>query len=397
MRTQKIKMKKFLTVLSILIFAISISSVFVGCSASDKIDTEGKTSVVFELEGGMFQNCEGKVIHYYELPESGETLIYSPQELSSRDVTKTKNTFGGWFRTKSGTGDGATYSDEWDFQVDKLTSSGLTLYAKWIPNVKHVYRVCYIDDKGETKVLGSYNAVAGDKFDDWMNYAKKRNGYTALSFTDVDGNAWNPDFEFPQVEDDYTVDVYVQYLKGRYTLVYTEAEMTKALSRTANIYLMADIDMNGKKLNFKDYSGTFMGNGHTVSNFEVYYTALKDDVDGNGNKTYASILGNTDGAIVENVTFENGVLNFKTMYTGTHKGIFIAPLSVNLTKTTLTNVKVDGLVININQLPEGFRDDDPELFRIITDKLYDEKDEASTIEGCSLANVEVKLNYKTEK
>lgn len=384
-------MKKFLTVLSIIVFAISISSVFVACSAGDKIDTEGRASVVFELEGGIFQNCEGKVTHYYELPESGETLIYSPQELSSRDVTKTKNTFGGWFRTKSGTGDGATYSDEWDFQVDKLTASGLTLYAKWIPNVKQVYRVCYIDEKGETKVLGSYNAVAGDKFDDWMNYAKKRNGYTPLSFTDKDGNAWDADFEFPKVEDDYSVDVFVEYIKGRFTVVSTEAELTKALSRTANIYLTADIDMNGKKLNFKNYAGTFIGNGHTVSNFEVWYSALKDDVESAGGITYASILGNAEGATVENVTFANGVLNFKTKLSTT-TAIKIAPLSAVLTETTLTNVKVSGLVINIEELPSGYSED---KLSILTDALFFEIDEASKTEGCTVENVTV--NDKTKK
>lgn len=383
-------MKRNVLLLSILIFAISISVVLVACSAGEKLNTEGRTSVVFELEGGLFQNCEGKVTHYYQLPESGETLIYSPQELSSREVTREKHTFGGWFKTKNGSGESATYSDEWDFQTDKLTTAGLTLYAKWIPNVKQTYEVCYLNDAGEKVSLGFYNVVAGDKFDDWLNYAKKRNGYTPLSFTDKDGNPWDPDYEFPSVADeDLNVEVFVNYLKGRFTIVNTGAELTKAMTRTANIYLNADVDLNGAYLNFKNYAGIFMGNGHTVSNFKVWYTAQADEL-GEDMITYASILGNVDKATVENVTFADAVLDFKTTLSKT-KGVRIAPLSVNVNDSTLTNVKIKGLTINLNGVPSGLSKDE---IIVLTDGACMNVDETSKIENCTIEGVTYNDNTK---
>ena len=108
-----------------------LAALLFGCSSNNYVNMDGKTKVVFELEGGFFQNCEGIVTYYYDIPEDGEMLIYSPQTLSSRDVTRNKYVFKGWFKTKTVNGNNAIYSDEWNFETDTIDKNGVTLYAKW--------------------------------------------------------------------------------------------------------------------------------------------------------------------------------------------------------------------------------------------------------------------------
>ena len=50
----------------ILSVAIIFMASLMGCS--DKNSYEGMTKVIFELEGGTYQNCTLPVINYYKLP-----------------------------------------------------------------------------------------------------------------------------------------------------------------------------------------------------------------------------------------------------------------------------------------------------------------------------------------
>lgn len=374
-------MKKITVLISILMLAMLAVLLF-GCSSNTYVNMDGKTKVVFELEGGFFQNCEGIVTYFYDIPEDGEMLIYSPQTLSSRDVTRNKYVFKGWFKTKTVNGNNAIYSDEWNFETDTIDKNGVTLYAKWEPLIKHTYEVCYLDENNEKVVLGEYTVNQGSKFEDWNKFAASRIGYTVLGFTDEEGNPWDSTFTHPGGEETTVVSVYVNYIKGRYTVVENGAQLVKALTRTTNIYLKSDVDCNGQVLNFKNYKGTFIGNGHTVSNFKVWYTARKDDL-GEDNITYASILGNAENAVVTDVTFDNVLLEFETSLSTT-KGICIAPLATSLTECTLTNVSVNNMTIKIKKLPGNLSEDS---LVIISDKPIDKVDDASVLTNCSVSNV----------
>lgn len=393
-------MKKITVLISILILA-TLAILLFGCNANVFVNMDGKTKVIFELEGGVFQNCKGQVTYYYDIPESGEMLIYSPQTISSRDVTRNKYNFKGWFKTKTVKGNNAVYSDEWDFKTDTIDEKGVTLYAKWEPLIKHTYEVCYLDENNEKVVLGVYDQVTqGSKFVDWDNYAIKRIGYTVLGFTDEDGNPWDSNFTHPGGEEPTAVSVYVNYIKGIYKVVETGEQLVNALTRSTNIYLKADVDCkyvdkdsDGKavihELKFNNYKGTFIGNGHTVSNFEVWYTARKDDL-GEDKITYASILGNAEGAIVTDVTFDNVLLDFSTSLSTT-KGICIAPLSTSLTECTLTNVSVNNMTIKINKLPSNLPED---TITIISDNPNYKVDDASVITNCTISNITVEDTTK---
>ena len=46
----------------------------------------------------------------------------------------------GWYKTKVEHPDGTVeYQDKWDFDVDKMTLEGVTLFAKWEENKLYTY------------------------------------------------------------------------------------------------------------------------------------------------------------------------------------------------------------------------------------------------------------------
>lgn len=67
-----------------------------GCHEKEKYS--GKTEVVYELEGGVYQNCTAAVRYYYDLTE--ETLLVEPSKVTGNNVTRTGYEFMGWYKDK---------------------------------------------------------------------------------------------------------------------------------------------------------------------------------------------------------------------------------------------------------------------------------------------------------
>lgn len=341
------KQKVFVAVLII----VALTALLVGCSSSTNYD--GKTKIVYELEGGSYMNCELPIVQYYDFEEGSSNLIFSPQTLSRKDVERAGYSFTGWYRTRTQSGDDVTYSDKWDFDTDKVTTEGITLYAGWETVVKYTYRVCYVDADGNAVELGSYTVKAGDEFNDRKDFASKRKDgdYTAYVFKEngvqnvgyyLDKALTEPvaGYKHPGGEGDTAIDVYVKYLEGKWEIVRTASELT--LAKSKNIYLDADIDMGGKTLTFGTYSKNFEGNNHTISNFTLPYNAsktdLKADIYGNGNTSvYISLFEKLDGATVKNVKFA-GVKVAINGGMSTINNIYLAPFAVDVTRSTVENV-----------------------------------------------------------
>lgn len=341
---------KLLVIATILVVATLLLA---GCNSASNYD--GKTKIVYELEGGTYKNCTDSIVQYYDFEQDTENLIYSPQTLSRANVERAGYRFTGWFKTKTQNGDTVTYSDEWDFATDKVTTEGVTLYAGWRTIVTYTYNVCYVDEQGETKSLGTYNVAAGDEFNDGSNYASRRLGnYTPLVYKNKDGDQVgyyldkefnNPvgDYKHPGGETDCQINVYVKYIEGKYALVSTAKELTSSTGR--NIYLLNDIDMDGKPFRVESYSKKiFEGNGHTIYNFTVPYRANKNDlsadINGTGsNSVYAFIFGKLDEATIQNVTFEGATLKIEGGMS-TITDIYVAPFAKEVTNSTVNNVNV---------------------------------------------------------
>ena len=109
---------------------ICLLTALLGCSESTR-SFDDKVKVIYHLEGGVYQNCEQPVVQYYGFEGDGGHLIVDLTTLSGQNIIRSGYTLEGWYTKKIGEGDSATYEDKWDFATDKVTSSGVTLYAKW--------------------------------------------------------------------------------------------------------------------------------------------------------------------------------------------------------------------------------------------------------------------------
>ncbi len=350
-----------------------------GCHEKEKYS--GKTEVVYELEGGVYQNCTAAVRYYYDLTE--ETLLVEPSKVTGNNVTRTGYEFMGWYKDKIVNGSEVTYENKWNFETDYLPEGGITLYACWKKVFKYTFNVCYYDDNGNIVVLGDYSVDAGDKFSDRRNIAKRRIGYTVLEYVDENGNAIDDSFTHPGGEKDLAVNVFVNYIEGNYSVVRTAAGLKSSLNQ--NIYLANDIDLNGESINFENYRFKFLGNGHTISNFTVKYSAdrrsLIDDFTDDTKKSLCiSLFGNTKKAYVENVTFKDVKIVVNTTLSITYK-IYVAPLSVSATESEFKNVSFSGSY-KCEMLPNNF-DKDMNLV-YITDQGYYLKDETSKFTDVNL-------------
>lgn len=564
-------MKKKLLLISLLIVIVVALVCFCGCKQNTKIDMTGKTAVVYELEGGKYKNCTGKITQFYDLTENeSNPLIFAPDTLSKEQYEKPGYEFNGWFKkkivnsnpdfcpavlgefkvqeddvdgeaqfvkaelpleeekayylqieqtvlgknlyavngsetvgenvlmattddiesasnvyvelTQNGCRlyflngedkeylsykivDGKTidfvivnedanefvydeergifrmveeiklkgklsylyyfgtmedindtkyseavgfyhniesvsYSNEWDFNTDRITSDGVTLYAKWSRTVKYTYVLCYDDETtGERKRVTKdtlYEVNEGDKFNDYLNYKDARKGWTSDGVYDSEGNPWNADFRHPGGEQSTAIEVVVKYIKGTFTKCSTAEQLIEALSNNSNcnIYLENDIDCNGAKLKFGNYMGQFRGNGYTVSNFEVDYNGGKDGLD-NDNLLNASIFGNAYKAEIHDVTFDNVILDYSTSFSAS-QGIVIGVLGSRVSNVTISNVTVSNMTITISKLPTDF-DIESDL-TIVTDELCAEIGYNCEFEGkCSVENIIVENKVEENK
>ena len=91
-------------ILAFLIIATVLTLVLVGCANTQdpNADFEGKVKVVFELEGGTYQNCKTAVVNYYAFKEGTANLI-SPLGAFKPNSTFTNGelVFDGWYKTKT--------------------------------------------------------------------------------------------------------------------------------------------------------------------------------------------------------------------------------------------------------------------------------------------------------
>lgn len=350
-------MRKSIIILFVLALLFTISVFFVACN--EDVSVENQTKVVFEMEGGVYKNCEGSIVYYYPLEEGEDHLIIEPKVLTSgkEDVTKEGFVLKGWYRTKEELDGSVVYSDEWDFANDKITAGEeVTLYAKWKSVVNYTYKLCYLDGENEVD-LWSYEVDEGDNFSDYLGHCDDRNGFTFLKFVDQNGADWDTSFKHPGGEEDLEIKVYASYIEGEYELVSTAKELKSAASKGRNIYLLNDIDLDGAALTFKKgYSGTFQGNGYTVSNFKLSYADGKNDLiedyeDDSKNSLMISLFGETENAVISNVNFVNVKLDISTINSLIYK-IYVAPISVK-GGASLENVSFAG-TYTISKLPKGF-------------------------------------------
>ena len=279
------------------IFVLLLSLTLLGACGQRGRDLSGKVIVTFQFNGGTLAastNFTGSIKHAYD-PGSYVIDVSSYQNYS---FYRSNYVFEGWFKDEGCT-------DEWDFQKDRVTHD-LTLYAKWVPDIRYTYGVYMAVEGQEPVLLGSYRVEQGDKFDDKTNYCDKVRDYqrTFLGgyYSDETLNQpWDDNFVHPGGEQSTEVKVYVDSTEGLWRFVTNYDELRSAMSSTDGVWLMNDIDCGGNELYYSSFNKALEGNNFKIKNFTVPIA--------NPLPTYTlrySIFG-TLGAktSIRNVTFEN--------------------------------------------------------------------------------------------
>ena len=343
-------------------FSLFIFSQLTGCN--NNTDEPKGVKVIYELEGGVYKNCLNPIRLYFEFGEEDMMYIQDPKTLTNDDVTRSGYTLEGWYTDKN-------YTKKWDFTKDQVSKDGITLYAKWKKNIVYKYNVCYYDNQNNLQIINSYEVQAGEKFNDYLNYAKKRNDglYTPIRFLQESGELWDENFTHPGGDSNLDINVIVDYIEGDFALVSSKDELKQNKNR--NIYLLNDIDLEGEEFPLKDYRYKFVGNGKTISNCVVTTNPTKyglsvDHTQDDQNSLYVSLFGNIKNATISDVTFDNVVFEIKSTFTNTYK-IYVSPIC-----TKLENCIIDNVTINVTykcvELPNGFDTEENLIF--VTDVAY---------------------------
>jgi len=355
-----------------------------GCKKKNSIE-RGNAKVTYELVGGTYRSSNFAFHHYYKVSDDEEILIKDPTSMSSVTPSKEGYTFGGWYK-KITEGKIPNDADKWDFTKDKITSSGVTLYAYWKENVVYSYDIYWINENGEEELLTEYIVNPQSELSDDIDGVTNKTGYTFLRYLDENKNEMPSDFKHPG-GDTLKVKVYAEFLKGKYTIVKNAKQLSNALVLRGNIYLANDIDLEGATLYLNNYKSHFMGNGHTISNVTMTTSQknIKDSLV--NNILYVSLFGNIENATIENVNFENVTLSLQAGLSQITE-IIIAPIATIMTKSTISNVTFSG-TFEITEWPKDFNID--EQSTIVEDAPYYEKDETSQI-----INTIIKFKNKAE-
>ena len=378
------KFKKILFVC----FSLFIIQLVTGCNNNS--DEPKGVKIIYELEGGVYKNCLNPIRFYFEFGEEDMMYIQDPTTLTNDAVTRSGYTLEGWYTDKN-------YTKKWDFDKDQVSKEGITLYAKWKKNIIYKYNVCYYDKQNNLQIINSYEVQAGEKFNDYLNYAKKRNDglYTPIRFLNESGEVWDENFTHPGGDSNLDINVIVEYIEGDFALVSTAEQLRQNKNR--NIYLLNDIDLGGEEFPLKDYRYELVGNGKTISNCIVTTNPTKyglsvDHTQDGQNSLYVSLFGNIKNATIIDVTFDNVVFEIKSTFTNTYK-IYVSPIC-----TKLENCIIDKVTINVTykcvELPSGF--DIEENLVFVTDEAYLIDSSNNTVTNNKINILEINLGGQNE-
>ncbi len=378
------KFKKILFVC----FSLFIIQLVTGCDNNS--DEPKGVKIIYELEGGVYKNCLNPIRFYFEFGEEDMMYIQDPTTLTNDAVTRSGYTLEGWYTDKN-------YTKKWDFDKDQVSKEGITLYAKWKKNIIYKYNVCYYDKQNNLQIINSYEVQAGEKFNDYLNYAKKRNDglYTPIRFLNESGEVWDENFTHPGGDSNLEINVIVEYIEGDFALVSTAEQLRQNKNR--NIYLLNDIDLGGEEFPLKDYRYKLVGNGKTISNCIVTTNPTKyglsvDHTQDDQNSLYVSLFGNIKNATIMDVTFDNVVFEIKSTFTNTYK-IYVSPIC-----TKLENCIIDKVTINVTykcvELPSGF--DIEENLVFVTDEAYLIDSGNNTVTNNKINILEINLGGQNE-
>lgn len=353
----------------LLLFLLTAVALVAGCSAEDTPyqvnDREQFTvSVRYDANGGWFTTNTSVIVNSYNIsgiPADSDGKVRIPL-LAPDDPAKKNEAFApanngyflaGWYAKRTQTEDGYIYSDRWDFESSRLEVNAaggysssepvLTLYAAWIPEFEVEFKdlqsgetlsgVGFVPSENDVLRLPVWDEKTGalDMF-----AFPERKGYT-LSGVYYDAQGLQPaDTEYlihPGVVDLHNgvakntkLTVYLDWQEGEWYHIYSAEQFKKNASVSGNYVLCADLDFSDEiwptSLMHGNFTGTILGNGHTIRNVSASQT--------NNSKVNSGLFGSiTEAACIRDVTFENVTFTIEkgTRVAGACFGLFAGSVS----------------------------------------------------------------------
>lgn len=325
-------MKRNYLIISLILTLLATLAVLLSGCSGNKDELEGKNIVTFEINGGILNYGTSSTDESVNYAYHPGTYIKDPTTFPNYSISRKDYVFTGWYTSKDCTPD-----SKWDFSKPFDTPT-LTLYAGWEVALKFTFSVNYVNGS-ETVTLGTNTVKAGERFEDWRNYANERSGYTAIGYySDPECTTpWDFATTHPGGNADLDIPVYVKHIEGEWKIVDSFEKLKSAL-KSGNVYLMNDIDCGGAELYVSGtFNKIFEGNGYKVTNFTVNKKGTSYT------PTLAIFQALGDRADVKNVTFENATYKFFDILNAPNVKVQVASLAVGMQEgAKVTNVSISG-------------------------------------------------------
>lgn len=318
-------------------------------------------SVTYDAMGGTINTLETRTVFYQE-----NSPIYEP---SGQAGVLTQPTYGnrvleGWYTkyTEEEVNGETKYvfdeADRWDFENGRLTpevcpDKTLTLYAHWAESPTLVF----VDaENPEGGVLLEWTVEAGKAVSRPTSSEPTKEGYTLLDYySDPECTqkfGFGQEISEEQMDENNQVLVYCRFIEGEYTRIKFASSLESIKDNMAGNYILAeDLDLAGATWtpivgeNGEAFTGTFIGNGYTISNFKMEAAnrraGLAGKLQGTGDNLYG-LFEKAEGATFDGVNVSDVEITIDKTITDT---LSAASLAATASNTVFTDCHVSNVTI----------------------------------------------------
>ena len=338
------KAKHWLYLFPMLLLLLALA----GCQSEPTLEERGYTvKVTYDYNGGTADSESRRVLYY----KPGQPLLAPGDSVEFKEPTLDRfHSLDGWYLALTDAEgellrgeDGSILTADTPFVwEDALATQSCTLVARWRekPAVELVVpgqqNILYPVDEGTRVTENMLGAALPDLPDQtFFDY-----------FTDPE---CTQRAEFPlQMQQGQRVTLYTRWLEGDVLVVREPSDLNSIVLYTGKtVYLDADLDFGGAALpRIQSFGGQFLGNGHTLRNFSQTVSLT------GRNASYGLFGELTDGAVIRDVTFEDGQIAVEASYS-TQSLFHIGFLAGSVRgSVTLEGVAFDGCTLSLS-LPTG--------------------------------------------
>lgn len=314
------KFKKRISFCAMIVLCFALALIFTSCTDSESLAGRGYTvEVIYDYNGGSVDEAQKRVLYYkpdQPLLKPGDSMEFKEPEMNAF------YTIDGWYLAKKDENgavlrdaDGKILTEETPFDfVHARATESCTLVAKWKETPTITIKVDGRADDIRTYTEGDsiqrFTYMAGRKddngevlytfYDYYLDEACTQKVNWPIAFKDEDGK--------PIAKH---VTLYTKWFEGDVLIVRSRSDLAKFPSYCdKTIYLDTDLDLTGARDGFPaltgstgTFSGTFLGNGHTIRGGANKVTLNKNL------QSYGFFGKIAAGAVISDVTFADMTLS----------------------------------------------------------------------------------------